>query len=78
MNEQEKKYRYEADTFSKRDFEEDFNDFVSRHPNLEDDLSHEENVEHDKVRAFFIKCELDNFKNVLECLYKEKEYDKIN
>lgn len=38
--------------------------------NLEDDLSHEENVEHDKVRAFFIKCDLDNYKNVLECLYE--------
>lgn len=41
--------------------------------NLEDDLSHEENVEQDKVKAFFIKCELDNFKNVLECLYKEQK-----
>lgn len=41
---------------------------------LEDDLQHEECVEHDKVRAFFIKAELDNYKNVLECLgneYKE-------
>lgn len=43
--------------------------------NLEDDLSHEENVEHDKVKAFFIKCELDNFKNVLECLYRETRND---
>lgn len=51
-------------------------DFINdKITNLEDDLSHEENVEHDKVRAFFIKCELDNFKNVLECLRKRRNDD---
>ena len=37
---------------------------------LEDDLSHEENVEHDKARAYFIKCDIEEFKNVIECLYE--------
>lgn len=38
--------------------------------NLENDLDHEECVGHDKARTFFIKCDLDNYRNVLECLYK--------
>lgn len=45
---------------------------------LEEELDHEENVEHDRVRVFFIKADLGNMKNVLECLYelqKEKEDD---
>lgn len=37
---------------------------------LEDDLSHEENVEHDRARAFLIKCDLKNYSNVLDCLYE--------
>lgn len=33
---------------------------------LKDELDHEENVEHDRFRVFFIKADLDNMKNVLD------------
>ena len=33
---------------------------------LEEDLSQES----DKVKEFHIKCELENYKNVLRCLYE--------
>lgn len=37
---------------------------------LEDDLDHEENVEHDRARAYFIKCDIEKYKQVLHCLYE--------
>ena len=40
---------------------------------LEEELDHEENVEHDRARVFFIKADLDNMKNVLKCLYELKQ-----
>ena len=44
---------------------------------LEEELDHEENVEHDRVRVFFIKTDLDNMKNVLECLYELKQQIRL-
>ena len=42
-------------------------DFITDKINvLEEDLSQES----DKVKEFHIKCELENYKNVLRCLYE--------
>jgi hypothetical protein len=42
-------------------------DFITDEINvLEEDLSQES----DKVKVFHLKCELENYKNVLRCLYE--------
>lgn len=46
-------------------------DFITNKiKDLEDDLDHEECVEHDRARAYYIKCDIEELKNVLGCLYE--------
>lgn len=46
-------------------------DFITKKlDDLRDELDHEENVEHDRARVYFLKDDIEKYKNVLHCLYE--------
>lgn len=46
-------------------------DFITKKlDDLRDELDHEENVEHDRSRVYFLKDDIEKYKNVLHCLYE--------